>query len=46
MKNWTSPTLTPVGSVETLTGLDKSPGFDDGITVAGDPVGVPPPSAS
>ena len=39
---WTSPTLTPIGSIDTLTGVDKSPGFADGITVSGNPVGVPP----
>ena len=46
MKNWISPSITPLGTIETLTGLDKSPNLDDGITVAGAPVGVPAPAAS
>ena len=43
---WSTPSLETVGSIEQLTGLDKTPNLDDGITVSGNPVGVPTAGAS
>ena len=39
---WSTPSIETVGSIEQLTGVDKTPGFADGITVSGNPVGIPP----